>query len=269
MNDSELTVYLSRIHLDDCHPNFDGLKSLQEHQMEHIPFENLDVVVGRKIVLSHKHLFRKIITQKRGGYCFELNILYAELLSSIGFSLKPVLARVWLSNPKKTPPRNHLAHLVELDGKTFITDVGFAGLVTRVPLDINNPTPVNDTDGMVRVIPFEDDQFMIQRQNETDWVNLYSFENVAISEEDIEISNYYMSTHPNSHLIQHKCIGKNTREGRVGVFNNKLTTRSKLNSLHSRRVEYGDSWLETIKKEFSIELDFSVEELNRLFEREG
>lgn len=266
MTDSERTEYLSRIHLDTCYLNFDGLKSLQEQQMEHIPFENLDIVVGREIVLSHEHLFRKIITQKRGGYCFELNLLYAELLVSLGFCLKPVLARVWLSNPKKTPPRNHLANLVDLDGKTFITDVGFAGLVTRVPLDINDPTPVNDTDGLVRVIPFSDDQYMIQRQTQSDWENLYSFENVAISKEDIEISNYYMSTHPNSHLIQHKCIGKNTREGRVGVFNNKLTTRNKRNSLHSKRVEFGERWLEMIKEEFSIELDFSVEEVNRLFE---
>ena len=266
MNDSELAEYLSRINLGDCHSNFEGLKSLQEHQMENIPFENLDIVVGRKIVLSHEHLFDKIINRKRGGYCFELNMLYANLLTCIGFSLKPVLARVWLSNPKKTPPRNHLANLVELDGETFITDVGFAGLVTRVPLDINNPTPVKDKDGIVRVIPFANDEFMIQRKDQNNWKNLYSFENVAIGEEDIDISNYYMSTHPNSHLIQHKCLGKNTEEGRIGLFNNKLTTRRAIKPLHSRYVEFGDNWLNTINEEFSIELDFSAEELNLLFE---
>jgi N-hydroxyarylamine O-acetyltransferase len=266
MNDSERAEYLSRIKLSGCHSNLAGLKSLQEHHTENIPFENLDIVVGRNIVLQQKPLFDKIISKKRGGYCFELNILYCNLLTSIGFSAKPVLARVWLSNPKNIPPRNHLAILVELDGKTFVTDVGFAGLVTRVPLDINNPAPVNDKDGMVRVIPFDDDQFMIQRQNEKGWANLYSFENTAIGDEDIEIAHFYMSKNPKSHLIQHKCVGRNTDEGRVGLFNNKVTTRKANKLPFSQRVEFGESWLEKIKEEFYIELDFSKEELNSLFE---
>lgn len=269
MNDSERAEYLKRIQLNDCDSSLAGLKSLQEHHTENIPFENLDIVIGRKIVLNQKLLFDKIVTQKRGGYCFELNILYADLLSSIGFSPKPVLARVWLSNPKNIPPRNHLAILVALNGKTYVTDVGFAGMVTRVPLDINDPTPVNDTDGMVRVIPFSDDQFMIQRQNEKGWANLYSFENVEISEEDIEIAHYYMSTNSKSHLIQHKCVGRNTPEGRIGLFNNKMTTRRANKVPYSQRVEFGESWLQKINDTFSLELDFSAEELERLFENKA
>lgn len=266
MDDAEITKYLYRIKLDDCNPNLEGLTKLQEHHMENIPFENLDIVVGRNIALNYPHLFDKVVTKKRGGYCFELNTLYAELLRSLGFFPRPVLGRVWLSNPRKMPPRNHLAHLVDLEGKTYLTDVGFGGLITRVPLDINLSSPVKDKDGMVRVVPFADQQFMITRQIEKGWENQYSFENVEVSEEDIYISNYYMSTNPRSHFFQHKFVGKNTKEGRIGLFNNKMSIRKGLKKMDKKRVDFGKDWLETIKNEFSLILDFSEKELNILFE---
>lgn len=267
MKDSEISEYLGRIKLDACNADLAGLMKLQDHHMENIPFENLDIVVGRKISLNFDHLFDKVVMKERGGYCFELNILYAKLLKSLGFSPKPVLGRVWLSNPKGTPPRNHLAHLVELEGKTYVTDVGFGGLITRFPLDIDVSTPVNDKDGIVRIIPFTDRQFMIQRQTEKGWANQYSFDNVEISKEDIDISNYYMSTHPNSHLIDHKIVGRNTKEGRIGLFNNKMTTRKGIKAVKSKRVEFGEDWLETAKNDFSVNLDFSEKELNVLFQK--
>lgn len=266
MTDSEIAKYLQRIKLNQCKADLAGLMELQELHAENIPFENLDIIVGRKILLDHDHLFEKVILKERGGYCFELNTLYAELLKWVGFSPKPVLGRVWLSNPKGTPPRNHLAHLVELDGKTYVTDVGFGGLITRFPLDINVSSPINDKDGLVRVIPFTDGQLMIQRKTEKGWMNQYSFDNMDISPEDIAISNYYMSTHPDSHLFYHRIVGRNTSEGRLGLFNNKLTTRKGVVRDHSKRVDFGQEWIDTIEKQFSLTLDFTDEELSVLFE---
>jgi arylamine N-acetyltransferase len=266
MKDSEITKYLNRIKVDGCSLNLDGLTKLQELHMENIPFENLDIAVGRKITLNYRHLFDKVILKERGGYCFELNTLYSELLKALGFFPKPVLGRVWLSNPKGMPPRNHLAYIVDLEGRTYITDVGFGGLVTRVPLDINVSFPVNDKDGMVRITPFSDHQFMVQRKNEKGWANQYSFENVEISEEDIYIANYYMSTNSRSHFCRHRFVGRNTKEGRVGLFNNKMSTRKGIKVVGKKRVDFGEDWLEIIKNEFSLNLDFSNKELLVLFE---
>ena len=266
MKNLEIAKYLSRIKLDDCNSNLEGLTKLQEHHMENIPFENLDIVVGRTIALNYTHLFDKLITKKRGGYCFELNVLYAELLKSLGFSSMPVLGRVWLSNPKRMPPRNHLAQIVELEGRTYITDVGVGGLISNIPLDINIPSPVNDKDGMVRVVPLSDHQFMIQRHNEKVWTNLYSFEYLEISEEDIDIANYYMSTNPKSHFFHHKFVGISTKEGRIGLFNNKISIRKGIKIVSKKRVDFGKDWIETIKSEFSIHLNFTENELNILFE---
>lgn len=267
MTDSEIAKYLQRIKLNRAKADLAGLIELQELHTENIPFENLDIIVGRKILLDHQHLFDKVILKERGGYCFELNILYAELLKWVGFSPKPVLGRVWLSNPKGTPPRNHLAHLVELNGKTYVTDVGFGGLITRFPLDINISSPINDKDGLVRVIPFTDGQLMIQRKTDKGWMNQYSFDNMDISPEDIAISNYYMSTHPDSHLIYHRIVGRNTTDGRLGLFNNKLTTRKGIIRDHSRRIKFGQEWIDTIQNQFSLTLDFTDKELKLLFEK--
>ena len=267
MNDAEVIKYLSRIQLNDCNSSLEGLTTLQEHHMEYIPFENLDIVVGRNISLNYNHIFNKIITKKRGGYCFELNTLYAQLLRSLGFSTKSVLGRVWLSNPKKLPPRNHLAQIVEFNGCTYITDVGFGGLISSIPLDINVSSPVNDKDGMVRVSQFRDHQFIIQRHDGKEWTNLYSFENIEVSEEDIDISNYYMSTHPNSHFYHHKFVGRSTKEGRIGLFNNKMSIRKGINVVNKKRVDFGDDWIEILKREFSLHLDFSEKEFNVLFEK--
>jgi len=266
MKDPEKTEYLSRINLDICNPNLEGLTKLQEHHVENSSFENLDIALGRKISLDYHDLFEKVVVKKRGGYCFELNTLHAELLKSIGFFPKPVLARVWLSNPKGIPPRNHLAHLVELEGRTYVTDVGFGGLISSIPLDINVSSPVSDKDGMVRVVPIADHQFMIQRQTEKEWANLYSFENVEIGEEDIYLSNYYMSTNPRSHFCSHIFVGRNTKEGRIGLFNNKMAIRKGIKVVAKKQVDFGEDWLEVLRNEFSLTLDFTEKELGVLFE---
>ena len=267
MNHQKVAQYLNRIKVSDCHPTLEGLTKLQKHHMEHIPFENLDIVVGRKIILDLPHLFEKVIIKKRGGYCFELNTLFAVLLKAIGFSPKPVLGRVWLSNPLKTPPRNHLAHLVALEGKTYITDVGFGGFMTRIPLDIYVSTPIRDNVGMIKVIQIDDHQFMIQRETEKGWTNQYSFENIEISKEDIHISNYYMSTNPKSIFYSHKCIGKNTKDGRLGLFNNKISIRKGIKVVDKIQLDLGKDWLEAIKNNFSLQLDFSKRELDILLKK--
>jgi len=120
--------YLARIGLQ-TKPQADlaGLRLLQDHHMRYVPFENLDVVLGRPLNLSRKALFEKIVTHSRGGYCFELNTLYASLLEEIGFAPIPMLARVWLRDPPETPPRTHLVYRVKIDGVDWISGSCGAG----------------------------------------------------------------------------------------------------------------------------------------------
>ena len=256
--------YLARIGSTDCSNNFDGLKTLQEHHMMAVPFENLDVVVGRDINLDPQSLYSKVVEKRRGGYCFELNLLYAVLLRQLGFHPKPVLGRVWLRDPAELPPRNHLAHLVDIEGTTFVTDVGFGGMAARIPLDIHSSMKVADRDGFVRVIPIATSEYMVQRKVGEDWANQYSFEDIPVSKDDIEIANFYMSKSPSSHFYNHRFVGLFTDTGRVGLFENGFTQRVGTELVSTEQIEDGEAWLSCLESRFGLDVDFDSGERKKL-----
>ena len=265
MTDAQTNQYLDRINLLNVNTDLEGLVALQQHHMQAIPFENLDVILKRGIALEPDKLFDKVVSSKRGGYCFELNTLYGLLLKSLGFSVRQVMGRVWLRNPEQIPPRNHLALLVSLGGEEYVTDVGFGGLTSKVPLKVNDQSEINDHDGIVRIIPFDVNQFMIQRKVGDGWANQYSFDYVDISSDDIYVSNYYMSTNPKSHFYTNRFIGRYTVEGRIGLFNTELSTRKGIEVVDKSHIPYGSAWLDTLASRFNLELDCSDAELERLF----
>lgn len=100
---------------------------MHSHHNSAIPFENLDVLLPREIHLDDRALEEKLITARRGGYCFEQNGLLQRALSEIGFSVRSLLGRVVLANPPQMPPRTHRLLLVEVEGERWIADVGFGG----------------------------------------------------------------------------------------------------------------------------------------------
>ncbi len=107
--------------------SIDTLRELHSHHNSAIPFENLDVLLPREIHLDDRALEEKLITARRGGYCFEQNGLLQRALSEIGFSVRSLLGRVVLANPPQMPPRTHRLLLVEVEGERWIADVGFGG----------------------------------------------------------------------------------------------------------------------------------------------
>lgn len=114
--------------------SLDCLKELVLGQLRHIPFEDLDVYHGhREPSLETEALFEKIILNMRGGYCFELNGLFAKLLQAIGFDCRSSMARVVWNYPHLTPP-SHQVSIVTLEGQDYFCDVGFGGPIPYCPL---------------------------------------------------------------------------------------------------------------------------------------
>ena len=122
-----LSAYLERIRLPLA-PDADaeGLLALQRAHRLHIPFENLDVILGRGIRIDSDTVFAKLVTARRGGYCFEHNRLFGDVLTALGFDHRPLLARVWLGQDD-VPPLTHTLSLVTIDGEPWIADPGFGG----------------------------------------------------------------------------------------------------------------------------------------------
>jgi arylamine N-acetyltransferase len=124
----DLDQYLARIGLKaPPEPTAEGLALLQRAHRLSIPFENLDVILGRGIAIDSASVFAKLVTARRGGYCFEHNRLFGDALDALGFVHRPLLARVWLGIQGPPPPRTHTLSLVTIDGRDWIADAGFGG----------------------------------------------------------------------------------------------------------------------------------------------
>jgi N-hydroxyarylamine O-acetyltransferase len=132
----DLDAYLARVGYDGPRaPTLALLRDLTAAHTQSIPFENLDVLLGRRIDLALDAVFDKLVRQRRGGYCFEQNSLFLHVLTALGFEARPLSARVRIDRPRDyTPPRTHMFVRVELEGASWLTDVGVGALSLTAPL---------------------------------------------------------------------------------------------------------------------------------------
>ncbi len=123
----DLKAYLERLeYRGELAPTLETLKRLHFAHATHIPFENLEILLGRPIKLDRESLWTKMVTGRRGGYCFEQNALFATVLEELGFRVTRLAARVRLG-VKEIRPRSHMLLAVEIEGNRWLADVGFGG----------------------------------------------------------------------------------------------------------------------------------------------
>ena len=201
----DLAAYLARIGVKAA-PSADvaGLEQVQRHHRLTIPFENLDVRLGRAISLDPDHVFDKLVLRSRGGYCFEQNQLFLRALHALGFEARPLLARVWL-RAQEPPPRTHTLNLVTIDGEPWIADAGFGGSYSP-PMRLAEGAEVTAPDGArFRLLRSQDHGWMLERRGDhatTDgraspddsWQPQYSFTLEPVFPADLELSNHWTST---------------------------------------------------------------------------
>ena len=261
----DIDAYLERIGLiEQPDVSVAGLFALQRAHMLYVPFENLDVFLRRPLSLALPNLFDKVITRKRGGYCFELNTLYAELLRIIGFTVRPLFARVWLREAIDVPARAHIIHLVDIEGQCYITDVGFGGRTSLVPLDIDSSKPVEDGDGLIRVLPIDLHGYMVQRFLDGKWQAQFSFTTEHVYKADIEMANHFMETHETSHFRHARYVGMFTKLGRDGLADNALTIRIG-DALNVQTVPLGEEWEACIYNHFGLVLGLTSDERDNMY----
>jgi N-hydroxyarylamine O-acetyltransferase len=212
---AHLDAYFRRIGYDGpVEPAPEVLHHLHELHPRHIPFENLTPFCGEPVPLDPAQLYRKLVASRRGGYCFEHNLLFAGVLTAVGFRVSGLSARVHLGAALEAfPPRSHMLLLVESAHERWLADVGFGGLTLTAPLDFRIRTP--------QQTPHE--KFMISDQKETyflsaevagKWRILYSFDLQAQQLCDYEIVNWYLSNHPASRFTTGLMLARAAPEGR-------------------------------------------------------
>lgn len=195
MTEAQIAQYLDRIEINKpAAADLDYLSRLQFANVNHIPYENLDILAGREISLNREHLFQKLIIDKRGGVCSETNTLYNWLLESLGYETISYNSRI-ISKADPVQTTGHRVIGVKLDGATYITDVGVNYEHHRIPLILEAGLVQNDG---VCDYKFERDDFLgwvlWQRRPGTEWRRKLGFtENPNI---DIDyIQALYMAIH--------------------------------------------------------------------------
>jgi N-hydroxyarylamine O-acetyltransferase len=198
----DLQPYFSRIGFDGAaSADFATLKRMMRCQLFSVPFENLDVQAGKVVSLVPEEIYRKIVERQRGGYCYEVNGLFAMALDALGFSYRFVAARP-MTYPVRRP-KTHMAIVAAIEGEQWLCDLGFGSYGIREPVNLN---------WIDREIRQDFDTFKLSGSSEQDYLlqsfidgaskNLYEFNLSPQEWVDFEPANFMNSTHPDSIFVQ-------------------------------------------------------------------
>ena len=197
----DLDAYLRRIDYGGAlEPTLPALQALHLAHATHIPFENLDILLGRSIGLDLESLQAKLVAGGRGGYCFEQNTLFAAALRALGFDVTLLAARVRFG-ANRVLPRTHMTLSVRVNDTAWLADVGFGAAGLLLPISFRDRADVRQFAWTYRLAE-EAGQWILQSQRERAWVDLYAFTLEPQLAIDFEVANHYVSTHPQSRFVQ-------------------------------------------------------------------
>jgi N-hydroxyarylamine O-acetyltransferase len=228
-------------------PTLATLTGLVRHHVEAVPFENLDVLLRRPIRLGLDALVAKLVTARRGGYCYEHATLVAHVLRELGFDVAAHSARVIMLRPKAECPRTHMFLTVVLPEGTFVVDPGFGSLAPRtpVPLDGSHVHVGDDEHWLERD---GSDTVLMARTPEklvTAWTTTLEREFPI----DFELANHYTSTHPDSAFTQRLLARSYTPDGKLTVMNRDVTLAGR-----SWQLANGSELCDLLATRFGFEL---------------
>lgn len=220
-----LDRYLARIGwTGPRHPSFEVLAGVLRAHMQAIPFENLDVLLGRGVRLDIDSVCAKLVGERRGGYCFEHGTLFRAALEGLGFEPEAHTARVIMERPRAEAALTHMVLTVRVGGTAFVLDPGFGGHAPIVPVPLEPGQQVAD----------ETDLHRMARQGR-DWVlearvdgamrPLWTSSLEPAEPVDFVMANHFVSTFPESPFVRGLMLRAIAPRGRVSMFNRDLTIR--------------------------------------------
>ena len=216
----DVPAYFERIgYSGSSASTLDTLRALHRAHLLTVPFENLDIALGRPIVLDQDALLRKIVNQHRGGFCYELNGAFAGLLRALGFRVTLLSARVSRESGGESPEFDHLALRIDLEFP-WLADVGFGELFLE-PLRIDAGNEQADSAGRFRLLE-DGDRLQLEKREGSCWKREYSFSLQPRAMKDFEPRCRFHQTSPESHFTQNRICTRATPEGRLTLSEMKL-----------------------------------------------
>lgn len=214
--------YLDRIKYDsEVETSKELLFGLHKQHLLNIPFENLDIYHRKKIELDLEKIYQKIILKKRGGFCYELNSLFNELLRGIGFDTFLISGRVYKGNDTYGPEFDHMAIIVTLECELYLVDVGFGKFILE-PLKFVLDIPQIDNFGTFVIDNFSGDNFKVNKLESTIKIPEYIFNLNERQLSDFNDMCDFHQTSKDSHFTKNKVISIADTNGRVTLTNETL-----------------------------------------------
>jgi N-hydroxyarylamine O-acetyltransferase len=245
-------AYLDRINYrGSLAPNAETLRQLHVAHLLTVPFENLSIHYGEPIVLEEEALFDKVVRRRRGGFCYELNGLFAALLRTLGFNVAMLCAGVMNAAGEVSPEFDHMTLLVQLD-EGWLADVGFGDSFSE-PLLLERCAEQVQGEHVYRLDSQGDRFTLMRRDGQGSWSGQYRFDLEPYTYADFTTRCRYHQTAPGSHFKQGRICTRVTSDGRITLSERRLiaTTAARRQERElSRETEYA----EALREQFGIVL---------------
>jgi len=247
----DVSSYLERIGYEGPRePTLDVLRALHRRHMLAVPFENLDIHLGRTIVLDEAAFFDKIVRQRRGGFCYELNGLFAALLRELGYEVDLLSGRVANEIGRFGPEFDHLVLRVRLDGQPWIADVGFGDSFLE-PLALEGGE--QSRGGVMYFIDSWPEGLILLREEKGVWSERYVFTLQPRRLEEFAGMCVYHQTSPNSTFPRARICSLATPQGRVTLSEMRLI-QTMNGERTERMLESEEQYQQALREYFGIEL---------------
>lgn len=246
-------AYLARIgYTGPVAPTPEVLRGLHRAHMFSVPFENLDISRGRKIVVDQAACVRKIVEERRGGFCYEMNGAFAALLQAIGFQVTLLSARVARQDGSFGPEFDHLTLRVDLD-RPWLADVGFGDSFVE-PLRFLPGIAQKDGSQIYRISETAGVLQLEQWEAANSWKQMYRFTLQPRQMQEFAGMCHYHQTSPESSFTRKRLCTRATADGRITLSDMKLVITRDGNK-EERMLSSEEEWRATLREYFDVVLD--------------
>jgi N-hydroxyarylamine O-acetyltransferase len=248
----QVDAYLERIRYNgSCAPTAETLRRIHRAHLLAVPFENLDIHLGTPIVLSVQAFHEKIVGRWRGGFCYELNGLFAWLLTELGFRVSLLSGRVFAQG-QFSPEFDHLLLLVELDER-WIADVGFGDSFLE-PLRLDSQMDEEQQGRHYSIVEAGQEWTMRRRRQQAAWEPQYRFSLTPRRLDEFTDRCIYQQTSPESHFTQKTVCSLATERGRITLSNERLIT-TEGEQREEREIQSAEQYRRILATDFRMDAE--------------
>ena len=255
LSEGDLRAYFDRVGFSGkARPDRETLAMLVAAHTGTIPFENLNPFLGLPVQLSPEALVEKLVRRRRGGYCYEQNGLFAQVLETIGFSFTPLAARVlWMQSDEAVTPRTHKLLLIDLPEGPVVADVGFGGAVCTGVLNLRAGATQTTPHERFRLVEL-DGHWRQQIEIGGEWRSTYQFDLAPQLAVDDELGNWWTSASPASHFTFSLIAARSPAGRRHALRNFDYSFHGSGRQSEHRRLAGPEEVCAVLEDDFGIEI---------------